>query len=93
MLGSMSCTTVLAKLACDSSNGKECARLFMKATLVGDDTSNLLKCYRHNLLSKDDLATTLRAIQAVKDEVTTKQRDFSYRFKEYCERIGINNQY
>ena len=89
----MSCTTVLAKLACDSSNGKECARLFMKATLVGDDTSNLLKCYRHNLLSKDDLATTLRAIQAVKDEVTTKQRDFSYRFKEYCERIGINNQY
>ena len=93
MIGNMECTSVLAKLACDSGNGEECARLCMKAALLGEDTSNLLQCYRHNLLSKDDLATTLRAIQAVKDEVTTKRRDFAHRFKEFCERIGITNQY
>ena len=93
MLGSLECTSVLAMLACDSGNGEECARLCMKAALLGEDTSNLFKCYRHNLLSKDDLATTLRAIQAVKDEVTTKQRDFAYRFKEFRNAAGINNEY
>ena len=85
MIGNMECTSVLAKLACDSGNGEECARLCMKAALLGEDTSNLLQCYRHNLLSKDDLATTLRANQALKDEVTTKRRDFAKRYEQFCD--------
>ena len=83
MLGNIKCIQVLAKCAHDSGNMEEFTRLWMKVVCLGGDTSILLDCYRVNLLSKDDLATTLRANQAVKNEIETKRRDFASRYAQF----------
>ena len=83
MLGDIKCIQVLAKCAHDSGNMEEFTRLWMKVVCLGGDTSILLDCYRVNLLSKDDLATTLRANQAVKNELETKRRDFASRYAQF----------
>jgi len=86
MLGNFKCILFLAGHACASDDKEETARLWMKAVcLGGEDVTILLDLYQMNLLSKDDLATTLRANQAVKDEVTTKRRDFAKRFQQFCD--------
>jgi len=51
-----------------------------------DDINNLWWCYQENLLLKDVVAATLRAHQTVKDEVTTKRRDFAKRFQQLMRR-------
>ena len=85
MLGNYKCTEVLADHACDSDDMEEFTRLWLKAVCLGGDVTYLLKCYQLNLLSKDDLATALRANQAVKNEVETKRRDFASRYKQFCD--------
>lgn len=85
MLGHYKCIQFLSKCAHDSGNLEEFTRLWMKVVCLGADTSILLDCYRVNLLSKDDLATTLRANQAVKNEVETKRRDFANRYEHFCD--------
>ena len=86
ILGDLKCTQVLADHAHDSGDMEEFTRLCVKAVHLGcDETPTLLDCHRHNLLSKDDLATTLRANQALKDEVTTKRRDFAKRYEQFCD--------
>ena len=86
MLGNEKCIQVLANHAHNSGNLENFARLCVKAVHLGcDETPSLLDCHRLNLLSKDDLATTLRANQALKDEVTTKRRDFAKRYEQFCD--------
>ena len=71
MLGNVYCTEILAELANDSVNYDEMARLCMKAARLGNDNcmEYVFGWYREGeeFLSKDDLATTLRAHQAVND--------------------------
>ena len=87
MLGDLQCTQVLIDHAYDSGNMENFARLCAKSVRLGgeDDIDDLWLCYRHNLLSKDVVATTLRANQALKDEVTTKRRDFAKRYEQFCD--------
>ena len=88
MLGSVDCIQELAIHAYDSGNMENFARLCVKSVRLGGDThdiNDLWSCYRHNLLSKDVVATTLRANQALKDEVTTKRRDFANRYEQFCD--------
>ena len=90
LLGHVYCTQVLAIKAKHSGDKEEFARLCVKSVRLGGvpggDINNLLNCYRLNLLSKDDLAATLRAYQAVKNEVETERRDFAQRFVEFRRR-------
>ena len=84
MLGHYKCTLFLAGHPCNSDDKEETARLCMKAVcLGGEGVTILLSLYRMNLLSKDDLATTLRANQAAKDEIETKRRDFASRYAQF----------
>ena len=95
MLGNLECTQVLAKRAycdserayCDSGyNMENFVRLCVKSVRLGgdtDDIDDLWWCYRENLLSKNAVATTLRANQALKDEVTTERRDFANRYEQF----------
>ena len=85
ILGHYDCTLSLAGHACASDDKEETARLWVKVVCLGGDTSILLDLYRFNLLSKDVVATTLRTNKALKDEVTTKRRDFAKRFMQFCE--------
>jgi len=88
MLGNLECTQVLANRAHDSGNMEEFARLCVKSVRLGGDTQDIDDiwwCYRQNLHSKDVVATTLRANKALKDEVTTKRRDFANRYKQFCD--------
>ena len=83
MLGSVNCIQELAYEARDSGNEEEFARLWLKSVRLGGDEVNLWWFYRRNLISKDVIATTLRANQAIKDEVKTKRRSFAQRYQEY----------
>ena len=85
-LGNLKCIKTLALIATRSGNMEETIRLCVKLARVGEDTSTLLIFYQNKLLSKDVLASTLRANQSVKDEVKTKRRDFAKRFMEFCDR-------
>ena len=87
-LGNVGCIKKLFDLAVDSKNYTEVTRLSMKAARLGTDTArdNLMELYKVSeaqLLSKDDLATTLRAHQAINDEIKTLQRGFAKRFQIY----------
>ena len=94
-LGDLICIQMLAALALSAAlpnlpkNGKEVARLLMKAVSLGGNDINkdmLMIFYRHEFLSKKDLATTLRAHQATIDEIKTVQREFAKRYKAFDER-------
>ena len=83
-LGNVGCIEKLFDLAIDSENYTEMTRLCMKAARLGKDYNvMLMTCYQLELLSKDDLATTLRAHQAINDEIKTLQRGFAKRFQIY----------
>ena len=86
--GHLQCMKILALEALRSDNVEEATRLSVKLARLGEweDTRDLLMFYQHKLLSKDVLASTLRANQSVKDEVKTKRRDFAKRFMEFCDR-------
>ena len=53
---------------------------------LGGDTENLMNCYQKKMLSKEDLATTLRAHQAANDETKTVRREFAKRYNAFDER-------
>ena len=86
ILGNLECTQVLAAQAHNSGDMENFARLCVKSVRLGgdtDDINNLWWCYRQNLLSHDVVATTVRANQALKDEVTTERRDFANRYEQF----------
>ena len=80
--GSSDCMNLMASRAAQSDSWEEVARLYMMAARSGHDTSmhNLMVCYRGNLLSKDDLATTLRTHKAANDEGKSESREYAQRF-------------
>lgn len=85
ILGDIDCMNVLTKLAVESKNYTEIPRLCMKVARLGVEPHNLMSCYKMGLLSKDDLATTLRAHQAAKDEMKTARRGYAKRFMKWRE--------
>ena len=88
-LGCIRCTQALGSFAHESGNYAEVVRLCMKGTRLGDDTArdNLMELYKAQLLSKDDLAITLRAHQAINGEMKTVQRGYGQRFYIFRERV------
>ena len=86
--GHLMCMKILALEALHLDNWEEATRLYVKLARLGEweHTRNLSMFYQHKLLSKDVLASTLRANQSVKDELKTKRRDFAKRFMEFCDR-------
>ena len=93
MLGNLKCMEFLVNFAVglnitsiEPENYKEVTRLVTKAASLGGDTENLMNCYRKKMLSKEDLATTLRAHQAANDETKTVRREFAKRYKAFGER-------
>ena len=87
MLGNVYRTEILAELVNDSVNYDEMARLCMKAARLGNDNcmEYVFGWYREGeeFLSKDDLATTLQAHQAVNDEMKTPGQEFAKRFDQF----------
>ena len=88
-LGCIGCTQELGDLAYKSENYAEVARLCMKGTRLGVDMARdtLMKLYKAQHLSKDDLAITLRAHQASNDEMKTVQRGYGRRFHVFRELV------
>ena len=87
-LGNVQCMEFLVKFGVglniiEPENYKEVTRLVTKAASLGGDTENLMNCYRKKMLSKEDLATTLRAHQAANDETKTVRREFAKRYKAF----------
>ena len=72
----------LARFAClDSNRGEEKRRLMMVARCGHDEAmGNLMVCYRQGLLSKEDLATTLRAHKAANDQGRSEPREYAMRY-------------
>ena len=82
-LGNLNCIASLAQLAIHADEYKEATRLLMKVASLGGDTRNLMICYRNKHISKEDLATTLRAHQAANDEIKTERRGFAMRYRQW----------
>ena len=88
--GNINCMVVLARRASQSGNCNEAVRLFMMAARSGHDIAmqNLMKfCNRRELLSKDDLATTLRVHKAANDAVKSEAREYAMRYKAFEEKM------
>ena len=95
-LGDFACVLVLGDLAYKSNNYAEFTRLCMKGGRLGDDNArdnlmdNFTELSKAQLLSKDDLAITLRAHQAVNDEMKTVQRGYGKRFHIFRQLVGLH---
>ena len=84
------CMFGLPDIAHKSENFAELFRLSMKLARFGDDEGmeNVMEYYRQNLLSKDDLATTLRAHKAANDEVKSEPREYAMRYVVHLKANG-----
>ena len=73
---------------------EELAGVSMKGARLGGDTKCLMMCYKkYKLPSKDDLATTLRAHQAAKNEMKTVQREYAQRLEKFhADNLNLNNE-
>ena len=86
--GYPACMSVLADIAVQSGNHEESTRLWMTAARLGEDHAihNLMISYQNKVLSKDDLATTLRAHKAISDKRTSEPREYAMRHKVFEEK-------
>ena len=98
--GDVTCMHRLAYIAYESGNYKEGTRLYMTAARSGDETAMetvMRCCYRNRDVSKDDLATTLRAHQAANDKRKTEAREYAIRHKAFekgfREKVRIDDEY
>ena len=76
---------IRAKRLCNFSSNEEF--LDKQIVSVNDNFSidNCMLCHRENIMSKDELATTLRENHAVNKEITTDERNYAkghVQFKE-----------
>ena len=89
----------LGVLAANSGNYEEAKRLYMMAACSGCENAmnNLMSCYRHKLVSKDDLAKALRAHKAVHDKRKNEPREYATRSKAFDqglrEKLRSNGDY
>ena len=79
--GNLHCMNCLAKRAGLSGNFEESARHLTIAACSGHDPAmqNLMHLYRKKMLSKEDLATALRAHKAVHDKRKNEAREYAIR--------------
>ena len=107
MLGNISCIDQLVDYFAMKQNSfddlyraggtesiEELAGVSMKGARLGGDTKCLMMCYKkYKLPSKDDLATTLRAHQAAKNEMKTVQREYAQRLEKFhADNLNLNNE-
>jgi len=61
------------------------------AANAGDQVAmdDLMKTYKEEVLSKDDLTKTLRAFQASRDETKSKDRDNAKAMTGMASRLGV----
>ena len=86
--GDVNCMNALAIRAAQSGNQEEAKRQFMTAACSGHEEAmqNLMKLYRHKLLSKEALATTLRTHKAAIDNVKSEAREYANRYNKFREK-------
>ena len=87
-LGNSCCMNLLADRARWSGNLEEATRQYMMAACSGHDIAmqNLMKLYRNKWLSKEDLATTLRAHKSANDNAKTEPREYANRYYDLREK-------
>ena len=92
--GNYRCTTILAHRAHQSGNPEEATRQYMTAARSGDDIAmnKLVEYYRNIQLSKEDLATTLRAKKVANDKVRNAPRECAKRFDYLRETMEIDRE-
>ena len=83
--GELTCMHALAKRAAQSGNLEEAVQHLMMAACSGHDLAmqNLMKFYGNKLLSKEDLATTLRAHKAANDAGKSEPREYAQRYYKF----------
>ena len=83
--GNLKCTNILGIRAAESDNQEEAKRQFMTAACSGDEMAmqNIMLCYRKKWLSKEDLATTLRAHKAANDNAKSEAREYANRYNKF----------
>ena len=85
--GHTGCMNNVALRAGKSNNNNEATRLMMKAARSGDDfaMNYLMILFRNGfqLLSKEDIATTVRAHKAVTDKVKSEAREYAERYQNF----------
>ena len=85
--GHTPCMNILAIFAAQSGNHEEAKRQFMTAACSGDNQAmqNLMIHYQipDSVVSKDDLATTLRAHKDVNDKRKSEPRAYAIRHKAF----------
>ena len=90
-----SCMNNLAVRASEFGNHEKSKRLYMMAARSGDEMAmnNLMKKYRTpgSVVSKDDLATTLRAHKAVHDAEKSEPREYAKRQRDFREKVMGTN--
>merc|ERR1711966_327631 len=93
--GHAGCMNLLANRAAQSGNQEEAARQYMTAACSGHEFAmqNLMKIYRNKWLSKEDLATTLRAHKAANDNVKNEPREYANRYFALREQKCVRNTY
>ena len=85
------CMNAVGVLAHQSGNTEEAKRQFMTAARSGNNEAahNLMVNYRSpgSVVSKDDLATTLRAQKAFNDKRKTEPREYAKRHRAFEEKM------
>ena len=93
--GYAKCMTNLGVRAGKSGNHEKAHRLYMMAACAGDERmmQYLMENYRMlgSVVSKDDLATTLRAHKAVNDAEKSEAREYAYRYDDLRKSILRND--
>jgi len=86
--GDVKCMNTLAKRAAQSGNLEEAVRQYMTAACSGHEEAmqNLMKVYRHKLLSKEALATTLRAHKVANDNANNESREYANRYEKFLKK-------
>ena len=74
ILGNLECVQELIDLARHDDNSEEYAILYIQQARMGGTTRDLMPLYRDKLISKVDVATTLRLHRSVNDEMKTVDR-------------------
>ena len=91
--GNAHCTNHVGVLVAQSGNHEEANRHFMTAARSGHDWAmrNLMTNYRapDSVVSKEDLAATLRAHKAINDKRKSEPREYAKRQKAFEEKVRI----
>ena len=98
--GDYSCRENLADIAVQSGNQEEAIRQYMMAARAGHDKAMqiVMACYRvkandrQGFLSKDDLATTLRAHKVATDKGRSEPRDYWKRYDDLMDRLNAQEE-